>query len=118
MAEHGQEQLVDVLRDDEAASREERPRADGVFERDRPAHRRADGDPVEGPRRPHEVDDPALDQVVDVDLAGRLLQLLELRERHRRLQALERVAVPLVAHDPELVVRPRIAERGADEEAV
>src|SRR3954469_20773869 len=67
------EELEHVLRRDVRAPVEERPRARGALERERGANRRADADRVELPRRAHELDQPALQDWVEVDAADRRL---------------------------------------------
>jgi hypothetical protein len=61
VAEHRQDQLLDVRRDDERPAAEERGRPRRALEREAPAHRRADDDRVERARGLDEAHDPALD---------------------------------------------------------
>ena len=68
------------------------------------AHRRAHRDRVELARRTDEVDDPAPEQLVDVDVPDRGAQLEDVLDRDHGPELLERMAVPLLVDDPELVV--------------
>ncbi len=112
------EQALDVLGDDVAASVEQRPRAGGALERKAPAHRAPDDDRLLLARGAHELDDPAVERVVDVDVLRRRAELLDLVEADHRLERLERMRVALLGEDPQLVLDARVAERGAEEEAV
>ncbi len=72
MDEHGDEEPLDVLRDDVVAAVEQRPGARGALEREAAADGAADDDGLVLARRAHELDEPALEDVVDVDvLRGR-----------------------------------------------
>jgi hypothetical protein len=87
-------------------------------ERERAANGAADSDALELAGRAHDVDDPALDDLVHVDVLDRALQLDHLVDADHRHQLRERVAVPLLAQDPPLLVAPRVPERGLQQEAV
>ena len=64
--ENGDEERFDVLRCDEVAVVQQRPGPGTPLEREAASHRRADLDQLGVASRPHEVDDPALEKVVDV----------------------------------------------------
>ncbi len=70
----GHEQPLDVVGLGVVAAVDQRQGASRPLERERAAHRRAERDEVERARRPHELDDPAAQQLVDVDLLDRLLE--------------------------------------------
>src|SRR5829696_5432692 len=118
VADHRQEEELDVFREDVVPPGQERPATCGALEREAPAYGRADRDNVELARYPDEVDDPALQQVVDVHVRRRLLQLRDVFDLDGRREVAERVAVQLVPHDVQLVVAAGVAEGGPDEEAV
>src|SRR5918992_2430541 len=99
--EDGQEQQLNVLGQDVVAAREERPAAGGALQRETPADRRPDRDDVELAGDPNEVDDPALEQLVDVDRRGCVLELAHLLDGDNRVEVGERVPVELVADDVE-----------------
>jgi hypothetical protein len=69
-------------------------------------------------RGSHELDDPAAEHVVDVDVLCGGAELVHVVHADDRPQVLERMTEPLVLEDAELVVYPRIAEGGAEEEAI
>ena len=73
MPEHGQEQPLDVLRDDVIAALHERPRTSGALEREAAAYRGAERDAVDLAGRPYQLHDPGQQQVVDIDLLDRAL---------------------------------------------
>ena len=75
MGDDRQEQLLDVLGQDVVALLEQRPGAGGVLEREAAADGGADRDAVELARRADEVDDPALEELVDVDVLDGVLEL-------------------------------------------
>jgi hypothetical protein len=118
VAEHGEEELFDILRNDVVAPAEERPGADRLLEREAASDRGADGDDLELAGRANEVDDPALEQVVDVDVLDRPLERLDLLEGDDRLQVLQGMAGALLADDVDLVVAARVAECRLEKEAV
>src|SRR5256885_16866288 len=57
---------------------------------------------LEAPGRADEADDPALDDLVDVDVLHGASEAADVVDRDHRAQALERVSVALVAKDREL----------------
>src|SRR4249919_628231 len=118
MDEHRSEQSLDVLGDHVAPAVEERPRTGGALEREASAHRAPDDDRLLLTRRPHELDDPAMERVVDVYILCRGAQLVHLVEADDRLECVQRVHVALVGEDAELVVDARVPERRSQEEAV
>src|SRR5215218_2635128 len=81
------------------------------------AHARAARSSARLPRtdEPH---GPALHDLVDVDRLDGLAQLVDLGEHDGRPQQRDRMRTELLAHDLQLVVLGRIAERGLEEEAV
>ena len=99
MLDHGEEEHLDVLRDDVVAAFEQRPRAGGALQCQRAAYRGAQVDDLELPRGAHEGDDPALKQVVDVDVLDGGLQRAEIVDADDRLQPVERVPAALVADE-------------------
>src|SRR5215211_3744984 len=116
--EHRDEEPLDVAGRDVRPPRQERPRAGRALEREAAAHRRADRHRLDVARRPDEPDDPALHDLVDVDGLDGLAQLVDLGQRHGRLEQRNRMRAKLLAHDLQLVVLGRVAERGLEEEAV
>jgi hypothetical protein len=116
--DHGEEQLFDVLRRDVVTVVQERPGACRLLEREAAANRGADSNGVELARGADEIDDPPLEQLVDVDGLDRVLQSRDLLQRDRRLDVLERMAAPLLADDSDLFLGVGVAERGLQEEAV
>src|SRR4051794_24923081 len=66
--EDRQEEQLDTFRDDVRAPVQQRPRTRGALEREAAAHGRDDGDAFHMSRRAYELDDPAQDQLVDIDL--------------------------------------------------
>jgi hypothetical protein len=116
--EHGVEQVLDVLGHDVASSREQRPCTSRALEREAPANRRPDRHGVGLARGADEVDDPTLDDRIDVDVLHGTAELLDLLEREHRLHVREWMAVPLLVQDLELVGRVGVAERRAQEEAI
>ena len=68
MSDDRQEERLDVLRRDEVALLDQRPGAGGSLEREARAHRRPERGRVQLAGRGHELDDPAEDQLVDVDV--------------------------------------------------
>ena len=118
-ATHGHEQLLDVAGHHVVAGLEERPGPDGPLERDAAAHRGAQLRDLELPGRLDERDDPALDERIHVDVLDRAVEGSRPRRRVTTgLDSLERMPVLLVEDDPMLVPGVRVAERGAQEEAV
>ncbi len=109
---------LDVLGHDEGPVLEQCPCPCSALERKTAPDRGADGDVLERSRRPHEVDDPALEQVVDVDVGHGIPQDLDLVEADDRLEQAQRMSVALLLDDLQLLVRRRIAECGLEKEAV
>ena len=70
MPEHGQEQPLEILGRDEVAAVQDRPGARRLVERERAAHRRADLDTLDLSRRADERDDPALEDLGEVEALG------------------------------------------------
>ena len=97
---------------------EQGPRTRGALEREAAADRGSDGDLVERARRAHELDDPALQQPVDVDGRDSLAHHVHVLDADHRLQPAQRMAMPLLVHDLQLLVGRRIPERRLEEEAV
>ena len=97
---------------------DERPGARGALEREAAAHRGADDDSVDLARRAHELDRPAHDQLVDVDVLDVRLQRAHLFGGDERLERGERMPVSLRQHDLDLGRLVRVAERRAQREAV
>ncbi len=118
MHEDGREQALDVLGDDVAPCVEKRPRTRRSLEREAAAHGAADDDGLLLARRTYELDHPAVEDLVDVDVLGCGPQLVHLIQADDRLEIVERVGIALVGEDLELVLELRVAERGAQEEAV
>src|SRR4051812_39948305 len=110
VADDRQEEVVHVVRHGVVASVDERPGAHCPLERERAAHRCSDRDRVELTGGAHEIDYPALEDLVDVDLAHRTLERLDVRQREHGAQPPQRMSVALVAQDLQLVVTVRIAE--------
>ena len=104
MADDGLEETLHVGGHDIAPPREERPRPHRALEREAGAHGGADLDLLELARRPDELDGPALQERVDVDLLDRCDELGEIVDRDDRPQPLERVPVQLAVEDPELLL--------------
>src|SRR5581483_8758914 len=100
------------------AAVEERPGARGTLEREAAADGRSRCDRLRLPRGPHELDDPAQEQLVDVDVLDRTLERPDLGARDDGLEVGERVAVPLRDDDGDLLVLARIAERRLEREPV
>ena len=92
---------------------DERPRACHALEREAAAHRGADLDRVVAARSPHELDGPALEERVDVDLLDRGEHAGELADGDHRAEVVERMAVELRVDDRQLLLERRVAERGA-----
>ena len=69
-------------------------------------------------RRADEVDHPALQQRVDVDVLDGVLERPQVVDPDHRLEPVERMTVPLRLDDLELLARLRVAERRLEEEAV
>ena len=118
MHDDGREQQLDVRRNDVAALLEQGPGARGRLEREAAAHGRADRNGLELPRRADERDDPAPEQVVDVDGLGGDAQLVDVCDVEHGLEQVDRMPGALLLDDPQLVVEAGIAERRAQEEAV
>ena len=66
MNEHGNEEPLDVVGDDVVAAVEERPCARDTLDRETAADRAADRDDIELASRADEVDDPVVQNLVDV----------------------------------------------------
>ena len=118
VADDGTEQALDVLGDHVIAPVDERPGARHALEREAAAHGRADLDRVVAARAPNELDRPLLQQRVDVDLLDRGEHVGELADADDRAEVVERMPVELCLDDRELLIERRVAERGADQEAV
>src|SRR5581483_1151289 len=116
--EHGDEQLLDVLGCHVATAVQDRPRARGAVQRQRPAHGAPDRDDVELACGAHELDDPARDRLVDEDVRDRVAQRRDLLEVDHRRQTRERVTEQLLVDDARLVFGVGVAERRLDEEPV
>src|SRR4029453_5081624 len=74
VAEPGQEQRLDVLGHDVVASVQQRPAARRALEREAATDGRPDRDDVEPACGTDELDDPALEDLVDVYLFARVLE--------------------------------------------
>ena len=111
VAENGKEEDLDVLGHDVLAPVEECPRARHPLEREARADRCAERDRLELTARLDELDDPAEDQLVGVDVFDRALELAHVVERDDRAQVVERVVLALLADDLHLLVDARVAER-------
>src|SRR5712691_11770112 len=118
MAEYRQEEGVDVAWNHVVAPLHERPRPRRALEGETAANGSTVGNAFDVPRRPHEVDDPAEDELVDVHLFDRRTQRLDVVRVDLRLQACDRMAVALRDDDLDLLVLRRIPERGTQREAV
>ena len=114
----GQEEPLDVDGRHVVAAVEERPGPDGALEREAATDGGPDGDALDVARRAHELDRPAADRVVDVDLLDRSAQRQHVVEAERRPQRRQGMGMALRLDDRELVVLARIAERRAQEESV
>ena len=79
--EHRDEEALDVLGDDVAAAVQERPGAGDALDREAAADGAADRDDVEVTRRADEIDDPVVQDVVDVDVLGRVAEDADVVER-------------------------------------
>src|SRR5207253_373336 len=93
-------------------------RARGPLEGEAAAHGGADKDAVDIAGRTHELDRPAEDQVVDVDLADRGLKFAQLAARDLGAELAEGMAVALRDDDLDLGRLVGVAERRAQREAV
>ena len=118
MHDDGDEQLLDIRRQDMAAAVEERPGPRRLLERQAAAHGGSDRHAVEVTGRAHEVDDPVVQQLVDVHESDGIAKLIDLGERHHRLERAERVPEALLLDDATLVFDGRIPERRLEEESV
>src|SRR3954470_15807566 len=116
--EHWFDQPLDVLRGHVPAAVQHRPRPRRAVEGQRAADGAADRDDLQFACRPHEVDDPAPNRFVHEDLLHRGAHHRDVADVDAGLQPGQWMAAELLFHDPVLVVHVRIAERGADEEAV
>src|SRR6185437_2309005 len=85
---------------------------------ERPADRGAELDELEGACGADELDDPAAEQRVDVDLLDRGLEVGDRGLGDDRTETLERVAAELALDDRELLVEVGVPERRAQEEPV
>ena len=97
---------------------QERPRARDPLERERPANRRANLNDLELARRADEVDDPALQEWVDVHLLDGAKQCLELRQPDGGAKPAQWMAVQLIVEDAQLVVGVRVPERRTEQEPI
>ena len=70
---------------------EQRPGAGGALEREAAADRAPDHHGLLLARRPHELDEPAMEDSVDVDVLRLRAELVHVLERDRGLQGIERV---------------------------
>ena len=118
MAEHREEELLDVLRGDERPAVQQRPGARDALECERPRTEAPTCDDLELARGAHEVDDPALEERIDVHVLDGGVQRLELGEVDGGAQPAQRVAVQLIVEDAQLVLGVGIAERGPQQEPV
>ncbi len=118
MDEDRDEEVLDVLRDDIGAAVEKRPGTRRALEREASSNRAPDDDRVLLTGRPHELDQPAMEDTVDVHLLCGVAELMDVRQRHDRLETLERMREALLLEDAQLVLDTGIAERGAQEEPV
>src|SRR4051794_15434275 len=118
MVDDRTEELVEVVRHDERPTVHERPAASRALEREARAHRGSELDEVERTRRSHELDTPAAQQRVDIDLLDCGAQHPDLVAVDDRPEAREWVSLALPLEDEDLLVERRIAEGGAQEETV
>ena len=116
--DHGQEEPLDVLRRREVPAVDERASARAALEREAAAHGCADLETVGAPRRADELDDPLLEQRVDVDVLDRGEAARELLERRRPAASRRAVAVQLLVDDPRARRRASGSRASAQEEAV
>ena len=97
--EDGLDEPLDVARLDVIASTEQRHRAGAALERQRAANRRAGAHARELARRAHEVDHPALQQRVDVDVLDGVLERPQVVDPDDGREPVERMPVPLRLDD-------------------
>ena len=114
----GRKSSLDVLRGDERPAVQQRPGARDALECERPADGGADLHDLELACGAHEVDDPSLEERIDVHLLDGGVQRLELGEVDDGAQPAQRMAVQLIVEDAQLVLGVRIAERGPQQEPV
>jgi hypothetical protein len=118
VGQHGLEQRLDVLGINERAALEQRPGARCALERERAAHRRSHVDDLQHARRADELDQPSLDDRIDVDVLDRRLDASQRADVDHGPDRPERVGVPLGLDDAHLVVQARIAEGRLEEEPI
>ena len=118
MAEHRQEQQLDVFGAHVVASLDERPGAADPLECEARTNRSAQRDALERPRGGDELDDPAEQELVGIDEVERLLELGDVLEVDDGLKPGDRVRLALAPDDLDLLVDGRIAERDLEREAV
>ena len=111
MPEDRKEERVDVLRDDELALVQQRAASGSALEREAPPDGRAGRDALDLSRGPHEIDDPVEEQVVDVDVLDRSLDRAHVVRGDDRRERGERMPVPLLLDDPNLLGTLWVAER-------
>ena len=111
MCEDRREQQLDVFGDDIPAALEERPRTRGPFEGEAAPDGAADHDRLLLAGRAHELDEPAMEHVVDVDLLRGRPQSVDVVEADDRLEDVQRVVEALLLDDPELAGVEELARR-------
>ena len=77
-----------------------------AVEGEAPSHRGSHRHVVEHSRRAHELDEPALDDVVDVDVLDGGAEHGDVREAHGQLEAVQRMDDALLVEDRQLVLDP------------
>ena len=118
MPENRQEERLDVFRGHVVATADKRPRARRPLERKTPADGGAQCDSLHRARRAHELDGPAHEQLVDVDVLDHRLHRAHVIERPERLERFERMAVPLSQNDVDLGCLVGVPECRAKSEPV
>src|SRR5206468_11402483 len=104
--------------DDVVPSLQEGPGPRRPLERKAAAHGRAGGDALDPSRRSHELDDPAEEQLIDVDVLDRDAKGLDIVRIDARLQVGDGMSVALRDDDLDLLVSIRVAEDGPEREPV
>src|SRR5439155_1736199 len=88
------------------------------LEREAPAHGGADGDALDDPRGTNEIDGPAQDQIVRVDVLDCALLRTHLVGGDHRAERREWMSMSLRDDDRHLLFLGRVAEGGLERKAV
>src|SRR5690242_9508986 len=97
---------------------QQRPSARNALERKAASYRAPHRDVLVLARCTNEIDDPPLQELVDVYLLHGSAQLAHVVDVDHRLEVAERMTVTLLRDDADLVRGARVAELHLDEEAV